>query len=480
MGDSILELIRIKTKGERLTDRDIRSFVRKIVANDVEGEQLGAFLMAIKWKGLDRKETTCLTDAMVKSGEVMTWPDSWKGKIVDKHSTGGVGDKVSLVLVPILTCCGVKIPMVSGRGLGFTGGTLDKLESIPGVSVSFNVEDIKIKVEEVGCCIVGQTDSLVPADKLLYSIRDVTNTVDTNGLIASSIVGKKAAERVDHLILDVKCGEAAIYKDEEKVEGLAKLMVDISNGLGIDTMALITKMDHPIGLAIGNSLEIVESLRCLRWNCPVCGDRNTCIQCRGCEDIRGLVYELGGRLLFKAGVTNSLIESRNMMKEKIQSGEALDCFRRMIISQGASEDTADRLCDSSTDFRAGLPKARKVSRLKLQQDGYVHVIDALKCGKASWKLGAGRTQSKDILKLGVGLELQICLGDKVRKGDVWVNVHHDSETIPGEVTSLLETAIEVKGHALADINGSRVMKVIPSENDLRLLDISPSRTLDNM
>ncbi|XP_069102998.1 thymidine phosphorylase-like [Argopecten irradians] len=465
MGDSILELIRMKTRGERLTDQDIRSFVRKIVEGNVEGEQIGAFLMAIKWKGLDRRETMCLTDAMVKSGEVMTWPDSWKGKIVDKHSTGGVGDKVSLVLVPILACCGVKIPMVSGRGLGFTGGTLDKLESIPGVSVSFNVKNIKTKVEEVGCCIVGQTDSLVPADKLLYCIRDVTDTVDTSGLIASSIVGKKAAERLDHLIIDVKCGEAAIYEDEEEVEGLAKLMVDISNGLGIDTMALITKMDHPIGLAIGNSLEIEESLRCLRWTCPVCGDRNTCIQCRGCEDIRDLVYELGGRLLCKAGVTNSLIESRNMMKEKIRSGEALDRFRRMIISQGASEDTANRLCDPNTDFRAGLPKAHKVTTLQLQQEGYVHAIGALKCGKASWKLGGGRTQSKDFLKMGVGLELQVCLGDKIRKGDVWVNVHHDSDTIPENVLSLLESAIEIKGHALADKNGSRVMKVISTQND---------------
>ncbi|XP_021360341.1 thymidine phosphorylase-like isoform X2 [Mizuhopecten yessoensis] len=365
----IVDLIKKKAKGQALTEDEIARFVEGIVDGTVSEAQIGAMLMAIKWKELDKKETRCLTRCMVNSGDVLTWPDKWRGSMVDKHSTGGVGDKISLVLVPILACCDVKVPMVSGRGLDHTGGTLDKLEAIPGVSVEFDIDSIKSMVEDIGCCIVGQTESLVPADKQLYAIRDVTDTVDNNSLIASSVVSKKASENVDFLILDVKCGKAAVIQDEAAAEVLGKLMVDISNDIGMRTMALLTRMDHPIGLAIGNSLEVVESLRCLRWNCPVCSDSKKCLHCRGCHDILALVYELGGRLLCSAGKTQTLVESRCLMEEKIRNGEAMNCFKKLIVAQGAKQEVAECLCDPKTDFWAGLPKALHSKGLKVEQDG---------------------------------------------------------------------------------------------------------------
>eukprot|EP00795_Rhopilema_esculentum_P005197 gene5197-332_t len=262
------DLIGIKRDGGNLSPDQIAHFIRGIVEGNVHGSQLGAMLMAIYLKGMNHDETIGLTHSMLNSGEIFSWPDEWKHLVVDKHSTGGVGDKVSLPLAPALAACGLKVPMISGRSLGFTGGTLDKLESIPGFRTSLTKDEIINIVKEVGCCIVGQTESIVPADKILYSIRDITGTVACIPLVASSIISKKAAEKPKALVLDVKCGNGCFNKTKEVADALAKAMVLASNGLGIQTTAFITEMDNPIGRAIGNSVEVAESLECLHGKGP--------------------------------------------------------------------------------------------------------------------------------------------------------------------------------------------------------------------
>ncbi|XP_060070285.1 thymidine phosphorylase-like [Ylistrum balloti] len=456
--EDLKDLTRKKVEGRVLTNDDIKRFVTAVSTGRVDEKQIGELLRAIKSNDLNLEETEFLTKCM-KSDDVITWPESSKEMIVDKHSTGGVGDKTSLVLVPILACCGLKIPMVSGRGLEHTGGTLDKLESIPGVNVDFPPEKIEPMVDKIGCCIVGQTKNFVAADKELYRLRDLTGTVDSNGLIASSILCKKAAAGIKTLLLDVKCGKAAFKKTQSDAEELANLMVEIANRLGVRTTALITQMDRPIGLAIGNALEIVETLRCLRWRCPECGESKKCTQCRGCQDILGLVYEIGEHLLCNSGVNRD--EAKSMMEEKVRTGKALKCFEKIIIAQGASVKAAESLCDPNTDFRTGLPTAKHITSLTQEENGYVHDIDAMKCGEICWNLGAGRSKSGDNLKMGVGLELQVCYGDEIKKGDVWVKVHHDTDDIPADVQELLKQILVVKDQEVTNTNGSRVLKVIP-------------------
>ncbi|XP_069101075.1 thymidine phosphorylase-like [Argopecten irradians] len=443
---SILDLIVKKRHGLALGKEEIEYFVQGVVDDAIAKEQLGSMLMATVLKGLDDFETTCLTRAMMNSGEVMSWPESWRGRIVDKHSTGGVGDKISLVLAPILASCGMKVPMVSGRGLGHTGGTLDKLESIPGFSVAFNTAAMTKILEDVGCCIVGQTDKLVPADKKLYATRDVTGTVESVGLISSSIVSKKAAENLDYLILDVKCGKGATTNSEKDALVLGSRMVNIAKGLGINTVALLTEMNNPIGQAIGNSLEVAESIQCLHGKGP--------------SDVMNLVYQLGGHLLFRAGLTETVEESYSLMEARVRDGTAMDCFRRMVVAQGASDDVAKQLCDPEADVWTILPKSKHVTGLKSTNKGFVHEIDSKLCAIASGKLGAGRSKSGDVIQFGVGLMLQVCVGDAIDQGEVWANVHHNSDTIPPEVLTVLENALVVQDQKLTNISGSRVIKVI--------------------
>ncbi|OWF44978.1 thymidine phosphorylase-like [Mizuhopecten yessoensis] len=443
---SILDLIVKKRQGMALTKEEIEYFVQGVVDDAVAKEQLGSMLMATVLKGLDDFETTCLTRAMMNSGEIMRWPESWRGKIVDKHSTGGVGDKISLVLAPILASCGMKVPMVSGRGLGHTGGTLDKLESIPGFSVAINTAAMTRILEDVGCCIVGQTETLVPADKKIYAMRDVTGTVESVGLIAASIISKKAAENLDFLILDVKCGKGSTTGSKEDALVLGTRMVNIANGLGINTIALLTEMNNPIGQAIGNALEVAESLNCLHNKGP--------------SDVMKLVCQLGGQLLYRAGLTQTIEESYDMMEARVRDGAAIDCFRRMLVAQGATEDTAKRLCDPENDIWTILPRAKHMTELKSEKKGFVQEIDSKLCAVASGKLGAGRSKWDDVIKFGVGLMLQVCVGDAVEKGDVWVQIHHDSDDVPAEVVTVLEQALVVKDQPLAETNKSRVIEII--------------------
>ncbi|XP_059842950.1 thymidine phosphorylase isoform X3 [Hypanus sabinus] len=265
---NILEMIRKKRDKQSLSAEEIYYFVQSVTKQTIEECQIGAMLMAIRLQGMTQEETVNLTQEMKTSGVVLEWPKEWSSIVVDKHSTGGVGDKVSIVLAPALAACGCKVPMVSGRGLEHTGGTLDKLESIPGFNINKSPEEVKQILAAVGCCIVGQTPDLVPADKKMYAIRDVTSTVDSLPLIAGSIISKKGAESLAALILDVKFGEGALYKDINRARELAQYLVNVGNCLGIQTAAALSKMDNPIGRCIGNSLEVMESIECLKGKGP--------------------------------------------------------------------------------------------------------------------------------------------------------------------------------------------------------------------
>ncbi|XP_014665265.1 PREDICTED: thymidine phosphorylase-like [Priapulus caudatus] len=323
----------------------------------------GALLMAIYLHGLTASETSSLTRAMTYSGETLHWPLEWNGCVVDKHSTGGVGDKVSLALAPALAACGVKVPMISGRGLGHTGGTLDKLESIPGFCSSITADQIRNILANVGCCIVGQTKDIVPADRVLYAMRDVSSTVDSLPLIASSIVSKKAAENLTALVLDVKYGRGAFMEKEADARSLAETMVEASNSMGVKTVALLTNMNNPIGFAVGNHLEVIEAIRCLHGNGPA--------------DLQYLVGQLGGRLLYKAGKVTSSTEGVNLILEKLQDKSALHTFRRMCVAQGAAEETMKELCSENADFTKLFRQSKFTTQLRSPVTGYVHQIDAL-------------------------------------------------------------------------------------------------------
>nr|XP_022292983.1 thymidine phosphorylase-like isoform X2 [Crassostrea virginica] len=396
----------------------------------VEDCQLGAMLMAICWKDLTDEETVCLTKYMRDSGDLLgPWPAEWKGKVVGKHSTGGVGDKVSLILAPALAACGMKVPMISGRGLAHTGGTLDKLEAIPGLSVYASKKDITSWLEEVGCCIVGQTASLVPADKRMYAVRDVTGTIDNFGLIAGSIISKKAAEKLDALVLDVKFGVGAFMKERSEAIALAEKMVKIGNQLKIETSALITDMNNPLGKMIGNALEVAESIQCLHGNGP--------------SDLEDLVLKLGARLLYKSGNAESTEKGEADIKKTLKNGEAVKKFQEMIINQGVDRNKAKALCAKGADMWSILPKSMFTTTIKSPMSGIVHGINALTCAKFSLALGAGRYTINDKINHAVGLELCVSIGDTVSEGKPLMIVHHDSEEMPPGMNEQLIDAFDI-------------------------------------
>lgn len=443
----ITEIIGKKRDGQCLNLEEIDFFVQGVVAGTIQEAQIGAMLMAMYIRNLDHEETTSLTRAMTHSGDVLRWPQKWKGRIVDKHSTGGVGDKVSLILAPALAACGVKVPMVSGRGLGHTGGTLDKLEAIPGFNVSQSHDGMLKILEDVGCCIVGQTSNLVPADKILYATRDVTSTTENIGLITSSIISKKVAESLDALVLDVKIGKGAFLKEEKDARELAKRMVEAGNGSGVSTVALLTDMNSPLGHMIGNALEVVESIQCLHGEGP--------------QDLTDLVIRLGGQLLFKVGVASGLQEAYSMINKTLQDGSAIAKFCAMAKAQGVESNTADNLCEKGADMFKILKKSNYTTELKNKQSGYVHDIDAMKCAVVTGKLGAGRTKAGEAINFGVGLTLKTHVGQKVEKGNTVLVVHHDEPSLPQEYIDLLFEAISVDNVAYKGAHkGTRVLDVI--------------------
>ncbi|KAL3883568.1 hypothetical protein ACJMK2_029820 [Sinanodonta woodiana] len=441
----IPDIISKKRDGKTLTEKEIEFFVSKVVDGSFQGAQLGAMLMAIYMKHLNDAETTALTRAMTHSGIVLTWPDRWKGHIVDKHSTGGVGDKVSLLLAPALAACGMKVPMISGRGLAHTGGTLDKMESIQGFRIHLTHQEMTDILDTVGCFIAGQTDDIVPADKIMYANRDVTGTVSSLGLITCSIISKKAAENLDALVLDVKTGKAAVLQDEKLARELATQMVRAGNGLGIKTAALLTNMHAPIGNMIGNSLEVVEAIEGLHGKAP--------------DDLSELVERLGGHALFLCGHVDSVQDGCGMINSVIHNGTAVNTFCAMLKAQGVEPDLADQLCGTGADVRGLLPKSKRTTEVPCQANGYIHDIDGLKCAEVSCQLGAGRNREGEAINHGVGLELKKHIGDNAEEGEPWVIVHHDEDTLPAHILDTLNQAIVVKSGPRTGLR-SRLIDVI--------------------
>ena len=394
------DIIRKKRFGEELNEVEIRAFVDGIVDGSFADYQASALLMAICINGMTDRETLALTLAMAKSGDTLDLSDI-PGVKADKHSTGGVGDTTSLILVPLVAACGVKMAKMSGRGLGFTGGTLDKLESIPGMSIAKDIADFKQQVKDIGCAIIGQTAELAPADKVLYALRDVTATVDCLPLIVSSILSKKLAAGCDVVVLDVKTGSGAIMDTPEKSRQLAEMMVRIGDLSGKRFSALITDMDQPLGNYIGNALEVEEAIDVLAGRTE--------------GELKTVALTLGAHILRNAGATPDVDAGIAMLEAKIASGEGLKVFGDMIEAQGG-----DRRVVEDTGL---LPKAPHQILLKAERDGYVTKMHTSDIGNAAKLLGAGRERKTDVLDLSVGIVMNVRLGDAVKKGDTLATLH---------------------------------------------------------
>ena len=414
------DIIRKKRFGGELSELEIRAFVDGVVDGSFADYQISALLMAICIKGMTDRETLALTLAMAKSGDTLDLSDV-PGVKADKHSTGGVGDTTSLILVPLVAACGVKMAKMSGRGLGFTGGTLDKLESIPGMSISRDIDAFKRQVREVGCAIVGQTAELAPADKVLYALRDVTATVDCLPLVVSSILSKKLAAGCDVVVLDVKTGSGAIMDTPEKSRQLAQMMVRIGNLSGKRFSALITDMDQPLGNYIGNALEVEEAIDVLAG--------------RTQGDLKTVALTLGAHILRNAGAAGSVDEGIAMLEQKIASGEGLRVFGDMIAAQGG-----DRRVVEDTGL---LPKAPRRVELRADRAGYVTRMHTSDIGNAAKLLGAGRERKTDALDLSVGIVMHKRLGDAVKRDDVLATLHVGEKSDRIGAYNLLKRSIEI-------------------------------------
>ena len=400
----------------------IRRLVQGVVDGSLSDDELAEWLRDVFHEGFSEQDTVALTEAMRDSGDVLEWGSDISDLVVDKHSTGGVGDKVSLVLAPALASCGLKVPMISGRGLGHTGGTLDKLESIPGFSVEMGISDIREQVEGIGVAMVGQSDALVPADRRMYAMRDITGTVASIPLITSSIISKKAAEGLSALVLDVKFGRAAFMREREHAEELARALVDAANGMGIATTAVLTSMEQPLGCAIGNSLEVLESVETL------CG--------RGPEDLEELVCVQGGLLLQATGLAAGFEAGAVMIHDSLHDGSAFQRFREMVQAQGGDASVLDS--DASLTRGRGLMGPElNTTELSSGSAGWVEDIDAMAIAEACLGLGAGRARLGDIVDRAVGAILEVQVGDRLEVGEPWMVLYHRGAMDRGALEELL-------------------------------------------
>ena len=402
----------------------IRDLVQGVVDGSLSDDELTDWLRGVYDEGLAEPEIIALTEAMRDSGDVLEWGPDISELIVDKHSTGGVGDKVSLVLAPALAACGLRVPMISGRGLGHTGGTLDKLESIPGFRVEISTAELRGQVDRIGVAMVGQSDALVPADCRMYALRDVTGTVASIPLITSSIVSKKAAEGLSALVLDVKFGRAAFMVERERAEELARSMVDAANGMGIRTTAVLTSMEHPLGCAIGNSLEVLESVETL------CGS--------GPEDLEELVCVQGGILLHATGLAEDAQTGAVMIHDSLQDGSAFERFRLMVEAQGGDASILDS--DASLMRGLGLMDPNlNTTELSVGESGWVEGIDAMAIARVCLGLGAGRIRLGDSVDRAVGVILEAQVGDRLEEGEPWMVLYHRNEVDRSTLEGLLDS-----------------------------------------
>jgi pyrimidine-nucleoside phosphorylase len=415
-----IDVIRKKRDGAELSRDEIESLVNAYTRDDIPDYQVSAWLMAVVLKGMTRAETAALTDAMLRSGEVLDL-SSLPAKKVDKHSTGGVGDKTSLVLAPLAAAAGVTVPMISGRGLGHTGGTLDKLEAIPGFNVNLSVAQFRRVLEKCGCAMIGQTAEIAPADRKLYALRDVTGTVESPYLICASIMSKKLAEGIDALVLDVKTGSGAFMKSEKAAAFLAELMVETGERMGKQVVALITDMDQPLGSMIGNSLEVVEVVEILRGQGP--------------EDLRQLCLELASWMLHLGGVCDTVAEGKKQSENLIASGKAFDKFRQMVELQGGDPRTID-------DPKK-LPRARHTMILSSPKDGYLASLQCEQIGTACVILGGGRERKEDPVDPTVGIVLHKKVGDAVSSNEPMATIYYNSEARASRARQLVEESYRI-------------------------------------
>jgi pyrimidine-nucleoside phosphorylase len=410
-----VDLIRKKRDSGEHSREEVEFLISGYTHGEIPDYQMASWLMATWIRGLSGAEIANLTEAMLHSGEMITFPEL-PGKKVDKHSTGGVGDKTSLILAPIVAAGGVNVPMISGRGLGHTGGTLDKLEAIPGFNTALTLAEFRKVLGECGMALIGQTAEIAPADKKIYALRDVTSTVENVGLICASIMSKKLAEGIDALVLDVKTGSGAFMQKEEDSVRLAELMVETARRMGKKSVALITDMDQPLGRFAGHSHEVVESIEVLRG--------------RGAADLRELSIELSAWMFFLGDRTKSVEDGRLLAQQLVASGEALAKFKQGIALQGGDVRVIE-------DYER-LPLARSRKEVTSHSDGYLTATNCMEFGVALAMLGGGRERKEDEIDPGVGLEFHKRIGDRVAAGESLVTIHYNSETKLAEAAERIQ------------------------------------------
>ncbi len=429
------DLIRTKRDAGELGADELRWFIQGTTDGSIPDYQVAAMLMAIYLRGLSDAELAVWADAMVHSGDVIDLSSIAAPKI-DKHSTGGVGDKISLPLAPAVAACGVSVPMVSGRGLGHTGGTLDKLESIPGFRVDLSIEHFTRQVDQLGACLIGQTERLAPADRRLYALRDVTATVESVPLIASSIMSKKLAEGIDGLVLDCKVGRGAFMKTRDAAVELAQAIRVIGETAGKKVTVVLSQMDAPIGTAVGNAVEVAESIAVLRGEGPA--------------DTRELTVRLGAEMLLLAGVASEGADAESRVARVLDDGSALALFGKIVEAQGGDARVID-------DPEGVLPRAANKLEVSAPKSGHISQIEAMDVGVAALVLGAGRRTKEDAVDPSVGVELSCRVGDRVERGQPLAYLLHNDEGVD-KARTLLEGAFSISDQA-TNI-GSRILEVL--------------------
>ncbi len=417
---SIEELIEVKRDGGTYTPEELKRLVDAFVAGEMPDYQMAAWLMAAFIRGLDSAETAALTEAMARSGRMVDL-SSVPGVKVDKHSTGGVGDTTTLVVAPLVASCGVPVAKMSGRGLGFTGGTLDKLESIPGFRVDWGIEEFVKMVGVVGVAVIGQSPDVDPADKKMYALRDVTATVPSIPLIVGSIISKKVAGGADAIVLDVKVGSGAFMKTEQNARALAAELARVGELLGRKVVCVLTDMDQPLGRAVGNALEVREAVLTLKGEGPA--------------DLTELCLVLGAKMLVLGAVAEDEREGRDLLLDAIASGRALDTFRAWVAAQGGDPNMADDL--------SLLPVGAHTRAVKAVAAGWIAGFDAEGVGRAAMELGAGRARKEDTIDPGAGLELDVKTGDRVEAGDVLGTLYTSDPALLDEAEERLRAAIRI-------------------------------------
>lgn len=441
-GDGVfraIDVIRKKRDGHELSRAEIEFLVRGYTRNQIPDYQISAWLMAALLKGFTRAETAALTDAMLHSGEVLDLSQFPAPKI-DKHSTGGVGDKTSLVLAPLVAAAGLYVPMISGRGLGHTGGTLDKLESIPGFNVKLSLARFREILRACGCAMIGQTDEIAPADRLFYSLRDVTGTVESPFLICASIMSKKLAEGIDGLVLDVKTGSGAFMKTDEDAAFLAELMVETGQRMGKKVVALLTDMDQPLGLRVGNALEVEEVIEVLAGGGP--------------DDLRELCIELAAWMIHLGGRAGSVAEAKRLAIELIRSRQAFRKFRELVELQGGDV--------SCIDDPGRLPRAKSSLEVKSPTSGHVASIQCENVGTACVILGGGREKKEDSVDPSVGIILHKKVGDRVSAGESLCTLMYNSAERAARAKALLEQSYRIADSA--PMPRKLIHQIIPAQN----------------